>query len=194
MSKNQGTRSAFHNSGSSNPDEPEFLAVGRLRKPHGLRGEMLMAIWTDFPERLQPGVRLFVGESHQPVHIKNLRSHNQDSLVSFDEYDHREDVGQFRNQVVYVRTADLPPLPDDELYLHQLLGLSVIRDGDNAKLGVVVEILETGANNVFIVRPEFGHPILIPDIDSVILKIDLEAREMRVHLLPGLLTDEPKST
>ena len=151
---------------------------------------MLMAIWTDFPERLQPGVRLFVGESHQPVHIKNLRSHNQDSLVSFDEYDHREDVGQLRNQVVFVRTADLPSLPNDELYLHQLLGLRVIRDEDHVDLGVVAEILETGANNVYIVRPEMGSDILIPDIDSVILKIDLVAKEMRVHLLPGLMPED----
>ena len=194
MSKSQGIRTAKHNSGSPNPGEPEFLAVGGLRKPHGLRGEMFMVVWTDFPERLQPGVTVYVGESHQPIRIKSLRNHNQNLLITFDEFDNREEVGQFRNQVVFVRTADLLPLPEDEFYLHQLLGLRVIQDEDNLHLGVVTEILETGANNVFIVRPENGPAILIPDIDSVILKIDLEAGEIRVHLIPGLLPDDPKST
>jgi 16S rRNA processing protein RimM len=192
MSKNQRNRPELHNTGSPNLGEPEFLAVGKLRKPHGLKGEMLMAIWTDFPERLQPGVSLYVGDSHQPVKIKNLRAHNQDSLVSFDGFNNREEVGHFRNHVVFVRTSDLPSLPEDELYLHQFLGLRVIRDEDNSPLGVVTEIIETGANNVFIVRPEMGSDFLIPDIDSVILQVDLEAGEMHIHLLPGLLPDNPE--
>jgi 16S rRNA processing protein RimM len=171
--------------------EPEFLAVGKLRKPHGLRGEMLMIVWTDFPERLQPGVKVFVGESHQPVHIKSLRARHQDSLIAFDEFDQRETVGQLRNQVIFVRTADLPPLPEDEIYLHQLLGLQVIRDEDDALLGTVAEILETGANNVLVIYREGKADILLPDIDSVVLNIDLEIGEIRVHLLPGLLPDNP---
>lgn len=155
---------------------------------------MLMTIWTDFPERLQPGVRVYVGESYQLVCIKSIRDHNQDAFIAFEEFDDREDVGQLRNQVVFVRTADLPPLQDDEIYLHQLLGLRVIRDEDNHHLGVIAEILETGANDVFLVRREAGPDILIPDIDSVVLKIDLAAGEVRVHLLPGLLPDDLKST
>ena len=78
-------------------------------------------------------------------------------------------------------------LPEGEFYLHQLLGLRVVRDEDNLPLGQVAEILETGANDVFLVRRETGADLLLPDIDPVILKIDLEQGEIRVHLLPGLL-------
>lgn len=191
MRKRQRYRSESNDSGSPAIGEPEFLAVGKLRKPHGLRGEMLMMVWTDFPERLQSGARVFVGEDYQPLHIKSLRDHNQDSLIAFDEFDQRETVGQLRNQVVFVRTADLPPLPEDEIYLHQLLGLQVIRDEDGISLGSVAEILETGANNVLVVRREGKADLLLPDIDPVILKIDLEKGEIRVHLLPGLLPADP---
>ena len=170
--------------------EPEFLAVGKLRRPHGVHGEMLMAVWTDFPERLQPGGRGYLGTKHSPAQISRLRTHAQGLLVAFAEFDDRESAGTLRNQVVFVRREDLPPLPDGEFYLHQLLGLDVVRDVDSVPLGYVAEILETGANDVFLVRREMGADLLLPDIDSVILKIDLENNEMRVHLLPGLLQDD----
>ena len=172
------------------PGEPEYLAVGKLRRPHGVRGEMLMSVWTDFPERLQPRTLVYLGKDHKPVHIKSIRAHRQDALIAFDEFGDREEIGQFRNQVIYVRTADIPDLPDDQIYLHQLLGLQVIRDEDDASLGVVVEILETGANDVLLVRKEGKSDILIPDIDPVILEIDLEKGEIRVNLLPGLIPED----
>jgi len=172
------------------PGEPEYLAVGKLRRPHGVHGEMLMSVWTDFPERLRPATVVYLGKTHMPVHIKSVRGHQQDILIIFDEFSDREEVGRFRNFVVYVRTADIPALPNDELYLHQLLGLQVIRDEDEVLLGVVAEILETGANDVLLVRREGKSDILIPDIDSVILAIDLEKDEIRVNLLPGLIPED----
>jgi len=180
-------------SGSPLPGEPEFLAVGKLLRPHGVRGEMRFSVWTDFPERLQPGVVVYVGQAYQPVQIKSLRGSDSEALIAFAEFSDRDVVGQFRNQVVYVRTAGLPPLQDGEIYLHQMIGLQVVQDEDDALLGVIAEILETGANDVFIVRPEDGPDLLIPDIDSVILKIDLEKGQVRVHILPGLLPDIPVS-
>lgn len=192
MSKRHTHSQQTQVSGSGSPisGEPEFLAVGKLRRPHGVSGEMRMSVWTDFPERLQPGVRVFVGKSYQPVHIKSVRGHTQDSLIAFDEFSSRDEVGQFRNQVVFVRTADLPPLPDNDLYFHQLLGLQVIRDKDDSLLGIVAEIIETGANPVFLVRRDGKKDILLPDIDPVILNIDLKKREIRVNLIPGLIPED----
>lgn len=177
-------------SGSPISGEPEFLAVGKLRRTHGVHGEMRISVWTDFPERLQPGTLVYLGKSYQPVHIKSMRGQTQDSLIVFDEFNSRDEAGQYRNQVVFVRTADLPSLPEDEIYLHQLLGLRVIEDQDNALLGMVAEILETGANHVFLVRREGKRDILIPDIDPVILNIDLQKGEIRVNLIPGLIPDD----
>ncbi len=173
-------------SGSLTPGEPEFLAVGKLLKPHGVRGEMRMEIWTDFPERLRAGVTVYLGKARHPARIKRLRGHTSSPLIAFDEFESREAVGAFRNQVIFVRTADLPPLPEGEMYQHQLLGLQVVTE-DGTPLGVIAEILETGVNDVFLVRPPQGKDLLIPDIDSVVLQVNLEIGQVRIRPLPGLL-------
>ena len=176
-------------SGSPLSGEPEFLVVGKLRRPHGLRGEILMEILTDFPGRLDADVVVYAGDEHQPLSIMSTRKHRQALLVTFDGYDDRESVGELRNKFVYVRADDRPPLPDGKYYFHELIGLQVVTDkGEN--LGELTDILETGANDVYIVKPSNdGKDILLPAIDPVILKIDLEQGQILVHILPGLIPD-----
>ena len=87
------------NSGSLDSCEPEFLAVGQLRRPHGIRGEIVMSVWTDFPERLKPDVEVYVGDDHKPIHIRSVRWHREDILIAFNEYPVREDVGLLRNWI-----------------------------------------------------------------------------------------------
>jgi 16S rRNA processing protein RimM len=89
---------------------------------------------------------------------------------------------------VYVKAADLPSLPEGQLYLHELFGFAVVDEAGNS-LGELVEILETGANDVYVVRNEAGKEILLPAIPSVILEVDAANRLMRVHLLEGLADD-----
>jgi 16S rRNA processing protein RimM len=168
--------------------EPVFLVVGKLRRPHGVKGEMLMEVLTDFPERLQPGSVLFVGDEHLPLSIRSRRTHHYGLLISFEGYDNPEDVGVFRNHYVYVSAVDRPPLPDGEYYHHQLLGLSVVSDTGEV-LGQLTEILVTGANDVYLIKSESSPDLLLPAIDSVILEIDLDEEKMLVHLLPGLKLD-----
>jgi 16S rRNA processing protein RimM len=160
--------------------------VGKLRHPHGVRGEILLEVITDFPERLQPGVTVLVGEDHQPQRIRSRRAHNKGLLVSFDGYTAPETVGALRNAMVYVPTADRPPLPEGEYYHHQLLGLRVL-DDEGRELGRLIEILTTAANDIYIVRGENSPEILLPATEEVILEIDLEKGLLRAHLLPGLV-------
>lgn len=174
--------------GSPLTGEPVFLAVGRLRRPHGLRGDLVMEVLTDFPERLKSGVTVYVGEAYQPLRIRRCRRHPPVLLLAFDGYSDNEQVGELRNRMVFVRADDCPPLPEGEYYHHQILGMQVITD-EGRELGAVVQILETGANDVYIIRPEAGPEILLPAIDDVILEINLALQQMRVHLLPGLLPD-----
>lgn len=189
MSRKRSLSITDQGEGSQNSGEAVFLAVGHLRRPHGLRGEIVMTVWTDFPERLEPGVQVYVGDDHTPVHIRSVRWHRKDLLISFDEYTVREDVGLLRNQVLMVRAEDRPSLEEGDLYLHQVMGMSVIDDANGNSLGTITEIIETGANDVYIVRDDRGFELLLPAIEPVILDINLETNEMRVHLLPGLLPD-----
>jgi 16S rRNA processing protein RimM len=174
--------------GSSEGGEPAFLAVGRLRKPHGLRGDMTLEVLTDFPERLEPGLTLFVGPDYKPLKLLSVKSHDPLLLVSFEGYVTPEDVAELRNKLVYVSASDRPPLEEGEYYHHQLLGLKVYTD-EGSFLGAISEIIETGSNDVLILKPESGPEILIPMLDEVILDVDLEAQRMQVKLLPGLLGD-----
>lgn len=176
-------------SGSPEVGEPVYLAVGQLRRPHGVHGEMLMTVLTDFPERLKPGKSFFVGEQHDALVLDSVRPHNDGLLVSFRGLETPEAVGLFRNCYLYVDASALPPLPDGEYYHHQLIGLEVVSE-DGQTLGMLTEILETGANDVYVVTDGAGRERLLPAIPSVILDIDPERCRMRVHLLPGLLGEE----
>lgn len=173
--------------GSSQSGEPIYLAVGKLRRPHGVRGEMVMEVLTDFPERFQPGAVVYVGPRRLPLTIRSVCPFHDMLLIAFEGYHDRDQVGIFRNQLVTVPASEAPPLPEDEYYYHELLGLRVITDQGEV-LGTLVEILETGANEVYIVEPKGGGPeILLPAIEEVILAVDLEAGTMTVHLLDGLV-------
>jgi 16S rRNA processing protein RimM len=168
--------------------EPDFLALGRLRRPYGVHGEILMEVLTDFPERLKEGMVLYVGPEHRPLRLLQLKDYRGGLIVTLEGYESPEEVGELRNQYAFIPTADITPLPEGEYYQHQILGLRVI-DEEGTPLGTITEILETGANDVYVVHSENSRDILLPVIDPVILEIDLNKGEIRVHLLPGL-TDE----
>lgn len=165
--------------------EPLYLVVGFLRRPHGVHGEIIMELHTDFPERLKPGRRLLVGEKHTALTIGRVRPYANGLLVKFRETNTLEDAGQYRNQWVYIKTAEASPLPAGRVYQHQLLGMSVF-DDEGTLLGKLTEIIETGANDVYVVTNEAGKEILLPAIPSVILDLDPARRLIRVHLLEGL--------
>lgn len=145
-----------------------------------------MEVMTDFPERLHPGVVVYVGEDHSPVHIRSTRWHKAALLVAFKEYPDREAVGELRNQLVYVPLQDRPPLPEGEYYHHQLIGMQVVEDTGEI-LGKITGILETGANDILVVESQGSKEVLLPMIAEVVLDIDVEGGQMRVHLLPGLV-------
>jgi 16S rRNA processing protein RimM len=171
---------------SGSPDgEPVYLVVGFLRRAHGVHGEIIMDLHTDFPERLQSGRRLYLGEEHKPITLASARSHAKGMLVKFKGIETPEEAGQFRNQWVYVKASEVPPLPKGQIYQHELFGFKVVDENDQP-LGELVEIIETGANNVYVVRDQDGHELLLPAIPSVILDLDPARRLMRVHVLEGL--------
>ena len=177
---------ADHKELSGSPNgEPVYLTVGFIRRPHGVQGEMVMDLHTDFPERMKSGRKLLVGEEHQLLTLTSVRPHQASLLVRFKGIETPEQAGQFRNQWVYIKASEAPKLPEGRIYQHELLGFQVM-DENSQPLGELVEILETGANNVYVVRDEAGHEILLPAIPAVVLETDTARRVMRVHVLEGL--------
>jgi 16S rRNA processing protein RimM len=176
--------------GSPDDGEPVFLTVGKLRKPHGKSGEIGMAVVTDFPDRLVVGKVVYVGEEYEDLVISNIRWHRDLMLIRFDGIETREDAERLMNSNVFVRSDAIPELPQGEYYYHELLGLTVIDEfGDT--LGNLVDIIETGANDVYVIRPthesgDNSEDILLPAIEEVILEIDLINRRMIVKPLEWL--------
>lgn len=164
--------------------EPLYLSVGFLRRPHGVHGEIIMDLHTDFPERMKTGRKVFVGDNYKPMTLASVRPHGAGLLVRFKNIETPEDAGLYRNQWVHVKTKDVP-LPDGQHYQHDLLGLNVVDENGNP-LGELMEIIETGANDVYVVRDDSGKEILLPAIPSVILDLDIERGFLKVHLLEGL--------
>ncbi|HZD10418.1 MAG TPA: ribosome maturation factor RimM [Candidatus Binatia bacterium] len=177
--------------GSANPNaEPGFLVIGRLLRPHGIRGEMRAAVYTQLPERFTWLERVFVARdandpAPKPVAVRSVRFHKGSVLLRLGEFNDRDELEVLRGMWLLVPVAEAIPLDEDEVYHHDLEGLSVFTDEGEA-LGTIVEILETGANEVFVVSGRRGE-VLIPNIEEVVLKVDLEERSMLVHILPGLL-------
>lgn len=165
--------------------EPVYLVIGYLRRPHGIHGEIIMDLHTDFPERIKSGRKVFIGDRHQPQTFGGVREHANGLLIKFRGVDTPEDAGLFRNQWVYVKASEVPPLPEGRHYQYEMIGLAVIDENGNP-LGTLDGILETGANDVYIVRDESGKEILLPAIPSVILDLNMDQRTLRVHLLEGL--------
>jgi len=184
-------RKTARNPGSGSPPvgEPEYLLVGSLRRAHGVHGEMVMEVHTDFPERLKSGTGVFVGTSHRPMVIEGARSHAEGMLIKFHGVESPEEAGRYRNQSVYVTAADRPPLPEGHYYEHEVIGFSVVEDETNQAIGTLSEIMRTGANDVYVVERPDGSEVLLPVIASVVLSLDADNRKIRVHLLPGLIDD-----
>ncbi len=174
------------NPGSPSNGEPVYLVVGTLRRSHGIRGDMLVEILTDFPERLKPGTYVYLGAQKQALKITRRRPHGEGLILGFSGLDSVEATVKYRAQTIYVKVDDRPPLPEGEYYHHQIIGLNVV-DEAGAALGVITEIIETGANDVYVVKGAGEREILLPALKQVLLEINLETKTMRVHLLPGLV-------
>lgn len=170
-----------NNSGSPRSGEPVYVVVGKLRRPHGVRGEILMDLLTDFPKRLKTGTEVFVGKKYDPYVIRSIRFLEKGALISFEGFMDCDVVGFFRNQLVFSKKENSPALPEGKYYHHQILGMEVYNEAGES-LGVIDEILETGANDVYIIRYGTKNEVLIPAIKSVILKIDLSVKRMVVRL------------
>ncbi len=169
--------------------EPRYLAVGRILRPHGITGELRVEILTDFPERLAKLRFLYIGAAYRQHAVESVRFHQDLALLRLKDITDRNAAEMLRGQVVWVALTDAVPLEDGEYYLHQLLGVQVTTEAGES-LGEIVEVLDNpAANDVYIVHGLRGE-VLIPAIREVILSMDLDARQMVIRPLPGLLSDE----
>jgi 16S rRNA processing protein RimM len=167
---------------------PNFLVVGRIVRPHGVRGGLVVEQFSKLIQSIRPGVEIFLGDTTSPSMVKSMRLHRDRHLLVIEGCEDRDTAEQLRGAEIRLESGEVESLQEGEYYHWQLLGLRVSCE-DGRVLGEIVEILETGANDVFVIRDETGDEILLPAIESVVLDVDLEEGKVIVHLLPGLLPD-----
>ena len=165
--------------------ETDFIVIGQITKPHGVRGELRVKPHTDEPERFTWLEQVYVGETARSLMlVEKARVHQGMILLKFTAVNDRTAAEALRGEWLMVPEDEALPLEEGEYYLFQLEGLSVFTD-DGEDLGVLTSIIETGANHVFVVQGAQGE-LLLPDIDEVVQEIDFENCRMVVKLLPGL--------
>lgn len=185
------TNRAEGSAGRGRPAEPRFLVIGAVVGSHGVRGELKVQILTDDPQRFGLLKHVYIGlEDQEPVQVPLLgyRLHKGRALLCLENVYDRTTAERLRGYLIQVPREEALPLEDGEFYEHEIIGLAV-QTVAGEHLGELVEILYTGANEVYIVRGAApgARDLLIPAIADVIQEIDLDAGRMIVELPDGLL-------
>ncbi len=166
----------------------ELVSVGKIVGTYGYKGILKVLPLTDFPERLEKlkKVKLFKGEQTEEILIESVKPYKDLYLFKFTNIDNKETARQYGNFLLKIEESEIYPLPKGYFYHFELKGLAVF-DNERGFLGELTDILETGANDVYVVNSEKYGEILLPAIKDVIVDINLEEKKMQVKLLPGLI-------
>jgi len=175
---------------SSGLQQPElrYLAVGRVVKAHGVHGELSVDVLTDFPERFDTTEWIYLGDEFEAeaYRLKKSRWHKNNVLLTLEGVDDRDQAGRLRGLFVQVPIGDVVPLPEGDYYLYELIGLQIVTTNGQT-LGKVVNILETGANDVYVVETPDKTEILLPAIPDVVKEINTDTGTITVELIDGLI-------
>lgn len=168
----------------------EYYEVGTIVTTHGIKGEVRVQSITSHPEeRYQAGSELMWFNEDETKHelltVKSHRVHKSFDLLTFEGYGNINDIEQFVKGTLNVTADQKLELEEQEFYQYDIIGLSVYDESGNL-LGTIKEILETGANDVWVVKRESKKDLLLPVIDSVVTEVDLEQEKVTVHVLEGL--------
>ncbi|MCD8097984.1 MAG: ribosome maturation factor RimM [Lachnospiraceae bacterium] len=166
----------------------QFLRVGVISSTHGVRGEVKVYPTTDDPARFQQleQVLLDTGKERVPLKIDGVRFFKNLVILKFRGLDSIEAVEGYKGMDLYVSREDAVPLAENENFIADLIGMEV-RTDEGLYLGELSDVMETGANDVYVVKTPEGKEILLPAIRDCILDVNVEEKRMLVHVLEGLL-------
>lgn len=171
--------------------DKQLILVGHLVNTQGVRGEVRVLSRTDFPEkRFKQGNRMFLVHPNfpKPIELKitSSKNHKQFILLTFEGHASINDVEKYKGGELKVPEDELIELPENTYYIYQLLGCQVVSD-EGQELGIVRDVLQTGANDVYVVKPPKGKDLLFPVIPDCVLDVDVVNKKIVVHIMPGLL-------
>lgn len=154
-----------------------------INAPWGVRGHVKVTPLTDHLDRFATGTTVLV--NGQPRRITDLRTPQGYPILLFEGVGSMDEAEQLRNATIEIDEADLADLPEDEFYVHDLIGLAVVT-AEGEAIGTIQDVLRTGSNDVYVVRRAGRPDVLIPVIHGVVGDVDMEARTVTVTPVPGL--------
>ena len=165
----------------------ELLQVGVITTTHGVRGEVKVFPTTDDPARFKKlkDVILDNGKAKKDLEIENVKFFKNMVILKFKGLDNINDVERFRQAKLLVTRENAVELEEDEYFIADLIGINVTSD-EGEELGTIKDVLQTGANDVYVIAKENTPDLLVPAIYDCVLAVDIEAQTMTVHLLEGL--------
>jgi len=177
------------------PNETEWATVGKVVAPFGVHGELKILSFTDIPNRFAELKTIHLGPDHICYQIKSARPYKGEMVVlklaGIEDANTAETV---RNHVLAIPISQLAKLPPDSYYQHDIVGLQVVTL-DGRSLGEVIDIIETGSNDVYVIKAATGgKDILIPAIKEIIKQVDLIRKMMYIEPIKGLLDDDETTT
>ena len=165
----------------------DLLKVGVITTTHGVRGEVKVFPTTD-PERFLDleYVILDAGREMKKLEIRNVKFFKNLVILKFDGIDNINDIEMYKQRELWVPREEAQELDEDEYYIADLIGMDVLLE-NGEKFGVLRDVMETGANDVYIVDRVDGEEVLLPAIHDCVLDVDVEKNTMTVHLMKGLV-------
>ncbi len=165
----------------------DFITIGKILKTQGHRGAVRVLPLTDYPERFQKNSRVWFSAAgpRRELNIEDASPHQKYMIIKFKEIETANDAEELKGGLLEVTRDKLVSLPEGSYYIFDIVGLNVF-DRAGKFMGVVSEVLRTGANDVYMVDTE-GKPLMIPALKHVVSEIDLAGRRMVVELPEGLV-------
>ena len=165
----------------------QFLQVGVISSTHGIRGEVKVFPTTDDAARFKKlkKVLLDTGKEQLELEVQSVKFFKQFVIVKFKGIDNINDIEKYKGKGLFVPREDAVPLDEDEYYIADLIGMEVFTE--DGRFGVVKDVMETGANEVYIVDSDDHGEVLIPAIRQCVLDVNVEEKKMLVRLLDGLI-------
>ena len=166
----------------------QLLQVGVISSTHGIRGEVKVFPTTDDPDRFRKlkQVILDTGREQKDLEIEGVKFFKQFVILKFKDIDNINDIEKYKGKSLYVTREHAVKLKKDEYFIADMIGMDVFTE-DGELFGALKDVMETGANDVYIIEMSDGKEVLVPAIKQCILDVDIENRKMVIHLLEGLV-------
>ena len=165
----------------------ERFQVGVISSTHGIRGEVKVFPTTDNVKRFKKGITLILdtGKEERQLIVEGVKFFKQFVILKFEGINHINDIEKYKSKSLYVTRENAIKLKKNEYFIADLIGVQVWEDNGDF-LGELKDVIETGANDVYVIKQENGKDILLPAIKECILSVKIEEKKMIVHVMEGL--------